>query len=45
MDECRPELGATESHVLDIRSDGGDLIITMQFFITILPLSFVTQLL
>jgi hypothetical protein len=43
MDECSHELGATKSHVLDIRSHGGDLIITVQFFITILPLPFVTQ--
>jgi hypothetical protein len=43
MDECSPGLGATKSYVLDIRSHGGDQIITMQFFITILLLSFVTQ--
>jgi hypothetical protein len=41
QDECSPELGALKSHVLDIRSHGGDLIITMQLFISILPLSFV----
>ena len=45
MDQCSPEPGAIKIHVLDIRSHGGDLIITMQLFISILPLSFliVTQ--
>ena len=39
-----PGLGAAKSrNVLDIRSYGGDRTIIMQFFVTVLPFSFVTQ--
>jgi hypothetical protein len=39
-----PGLGAAKSrNVLDIRSHGGDWTIIMQFFVTVLPFSFVTQ--
>ena len=39
-----PGLGTAKSrNVLDIRSHGGDRTIIMQFFVTVLPFSFVTQ--